>query len=195
MLNYLVAYLLVGVITSIGTSLWFVKGSKVYSVVGFFLINLFFYPFTLALWVQDSVFGYKHNIKCDWCGQAVDFNDPEQAQEHVAHCQKHPTLTKIAELQKEITKLRSEKLWDTTIKYVSNVDETIRLRKLVLELKADAIAIAEDYCPDCLDNHSRTCPLRRHPVSRKEGAKCTCDYEEKYKRHNDLMEKLKKAGI
>lgn len=124
MLNYLIAYLVVGVITSIGTSLWFVKGSKVYSVVGFFLINLFFYPFTLALWVQDSVFGYKHNIKCAWCGQAVDFNNPEQAQEHVTHCKKHPTLTKIAELQQEIARLKSKELWDVSINMVNKVTST-----------------------------------------------------------------------
>jgi hypothetical protein len=181
-LEYLIAYLLVGVITSVGTSLWFVKGTKVYGVIGFFLINLFFYPFTLALWVQDSVFGYKHNIKCAWCGEAVDFNDPEQAQEHVKHCQKHPTLTKIAKLQKEITKLKTEKLWDVPMKYVSNVDETIRLRQLVRDLKEDGDRL-DDWC-----DHSDECHVFRGGMNG--DAVCDCGYEEMHILHVTLMEKI-----
>ena len=182
-LEYLIAYLVVGVITSIGTSLWFVRGSKVYGVVGFFLINLFFYPFMLALFVQDSVFGYKHNIKCAWCGEAVDFNDPEQAQEHVRHCQKHPTLTKIAKLQEEITKLRSEKLWDTTIKYVSNAEETIRLRQLVTELKEDGERL-DDWC-----DHTDDCHVFRGGMNG-DGI-CDCGYEHIHEIHASLIEKVK----
>lgn len=119
MIEYLVAYLLVGFVVSIGECFYFTSGLKFYGVVGFFFMNLFFYPLTIALWIQNAIFGYKHIIKCAWCNEIVDFKDPEKVQEHVTHCTKHPTLTRIAELENEITELKARKIWDMTVSMIN----------------------------------------------------------------------------
>jgi hypothetical protein len=117
-MDYLIAYLLVGVITSIGMCLWFAEGPKNYTVIGFFLINLFFYPLTLAVWIQNAVIGFRYTIKCAWCGKKVNFKDPIQTQEHVKKCTKHPTLTRIAELEREIMALKTRQIYDVSVSMV-----------------------------------------------------------------------------
>ena len=125
-MEYLVAYLLVGVVTSIGMSIWFIGEATAFKKIGFYLMNMFFYPATLALWIFNGVIGYKFRIKCPWCGAKVNFKDPEQIQEHVTHCKKHPTLTRIAELENEIAALKlrtiAEDTWEKEVLLVDKKD-------------------------------------------------------------------------
>lgn len=118
-MEYLIAYLLVGVITSIGMCLWFTENKvKFLGKLGFFLMNLFLYPFTFAVWIHNAVFGWKYTIKCAWCGEKVNFKDPVQAQEHVKKCTQHPTLTRIAELEREIMALKTRQIYDVSVSMV-----------------------------------------------------------------------------
>jgi len=78
---------------------------------------------------------------------------------------------------------------------LSLVDDIETLRTLLQEAVTLCNDIAKDYYPGLLDNHTDDCPMRIHPVGRVEGAKCTCDYEAKFKRYAALKEKIEKAGI
>jgi uncharacterized protein with von Willebrand factor type A (vWA) domain len=75
-------------------------------------------------------------------------------------------------------------------------EEITRLRQLISDLKEDAVALAEDYCPSWEQNHAKTCSqslLGKHYGREKEP--CDCGYEAKYQKHAALMEKIEKAWV
>jgi hypothetical protein len=83
------------------------------------------------------------------------------------------------------------------VKNLEEVKEHIAtLLTLLQEAKEDSISLAEDYCPNDEQNHTRNCPkglLGKYHS--KENEPCNCGYEAKYQRHAALMEKIEKVGI
>jgi len=102
--QYLLTYLLLGIIPAILLSLWWHK--VWFMKIAFFFIVYPLYPLFVALWVWDVIRSVKNNIRCAWCGEAVNFRDPESTKEHVKKCKEHPTLTRIAELEEELALCR-----------------------------------------------------------------------------------------
>ena len=71
-----------------------------------------------------------------------------------------------------------------------------RQQDLIKRLVEDAESLAEDYCPEDEQNHSKNCPRgllgkRYAKMNGHECDPCNCGYEAKYKRHTALMKEVK----
>lgn len=104
--QYFLTYLVLGIVPGILLSIWWHR--VWFMKIAFFFIVYPLYPLFIALWVWDMIRSVKNNIRCAWCGEAVNFKNPESVKEHIKTCKEHPTLTRIAELEAELVGYREE---------------------------------------------------------------------------------------
>lgn len=107
-----------------------------------------------------------------------------------------PTLSYWRIIHKVFLTARFSEETYAQVAWDNYLDSVATLRQLVKDLKEDAIALAEDYCPSWEQNHAKTCPqslLGKHYGREKEP--CNCGYVAKYEKHAALVERTKGIGI
>ncbi len=113
--NYLTVYLVLGVISSIG-SVAFLRpineGVKLYKIILWAFSTIAVWPFWAVFHITQAIHQKRHIFRCPWCNAEVDFKDPEEVQKHVSTCQKHPMLNEIHRLNKIIANYRKVYFWE-----------------------------------------------------------------------------------
>lgn len=103
--KYLIGYFIFGVIAlaAMTVRLAYLNGKmKPAELICWELWAFLIWPFWAAFMLFDSAGSYRNNIKCAWCGEAVQYKDKEAVQKHIAECKKHPMLNEIARLQDKV---------------------------------------------------------------------------------------------
>ncbi len=103
--NYLAVYLILGVISSIGSVTYLRplnEGARWYKFLFWVFFSITVWPFYAALHIVNALHQWRYRFKCPWCNESVNYRDTEEVQRHVERCQKHPMLNEINRLNKKV---------------------------------------------------------------------------------------------